>query len=322
MTKQREARRLARRGFTLVEMLVVITIIVILASLLLPALTAAREKARQISCKNNLYQLWLATTMYADDYGEYFPPLAIDIGLTLPNSRGTMTAGHWRWHGRRKDGDHPFDPRVGYLAPYLGLPTVTAETQDKTTYDIPQLVGEIRKLEGIKMCPTFRSYYAEGDRNSFEWGSGGYGYSAFVGNRSYYTIDFMGMLFGDIGARRPMFRDTSKVIMYADCATPQMDGGQLYYAEESQIYQPYWVDSPVEWGGTSSVGRPMPSTMPCDPTIFFRHNGMANVCWLDGHVDARRMDFSVQNALATGVNSGALGIGWFGPDDFSLWDYK
>jgi len=86
-------RRLIR-AFTLIELLVVIAIIAILAALLLPALAAAREKARRSACLSNLHQMHIALESYTSDYGGYypcFPGYGLQIGASYasptPNNR-------------------------------------------------------------------------------------------------------------------------------------------------------------------------------------------------------------------------------------------
>src|SRR5438876_997415 len=72
-----------RRGFTLVELLVVIGIIALLMSILLPALSKAREQARQVKCASNIKQIFIAMRMYCDaNKGTYMIPPRVE-NLTL-----------------------------------------------------------------------------------------------------------------------------------------------------------------------------------------------------------------------------------------------
>jgi prepilin-type N-terminal cleavage/methylation domain-containing protein/prepilin-type processing-associated H-X9-DG protein len=185
------------RAFTLVELLVVISVLALLLALLMPALAGARSQARALVCRSNVHQLVLAATGYATENDGFYVPAARDMW---------DNAGRYRWHGVRSSLGTPFEAAKGPLAGYL------ADGQ-------------------IKECPARVNFIKSGDWNtSFEQGCGGYGYNmAYLGSRLWDPALTGPQAFQQTYARTTSIHEVAnpgQTLMFADTAMAN-DGDAL-----------------------------------------------------------------------------------------------
>jgi prepilin-type N-terminal cleavage/methylation domain-containing protein/prepilin-type processing-associated H-X9-DG protein len=87
---------LQRRAFTLIELLVVIAIVALLAALMFPVFSRARENARRTTCQSNMKQIGLGLLAYSQDFDETFVPDWFGSGPSPTDPEGTPN-GHYKW---------------------------------------------------------------------------------------------------------------------------------------------------------------------------------------------------------------------------------
>jgi prepilin-type N-terminal cleavage/methylation domain-containing protein len=101
------------RGFTLIEILVSMSVIALLISLLVPSLGGAREAGKTAACTSNLRQLGLAWSLYANDFADRAMPLAYFASQDIGSGEEIY------WWGTHGTSSTPVDHSRGFVAPYL-----------------------------------------------------------------------------------------------------------------------------------------------------------------------------------------------------------
>ena len=200
----------SQRGFTLVELLVVVAIVALLAGLLAPGITGAREAGRSAVCLSNLRQVQAANDLYANDHAGSLAPGAPDMLRNLT-----------RWHGSRDKATDPFRPEGGTLSEHLGTTLVR---------ECPTFAGVLRTLAETGA--------------GFERSAGGYGYNnAFAGVVRTRAIDGTHPLVTDLaGSLRERFATPGATIAFADAAFAGSNGpgGVVEYSFAEPRFHPDW----------------------------------------------------------------------------------
>jgi prepilin-type processing-associated H-X9-DG protein/prepilin-type N-terminal cleavage/methylation domain-containing protein len=193
------------RAFTLVELIVVVSIIGLLMAILLPALGAARGRAKAVVCQNNLRNLGLAFACYAEDFD----------GYTMP----TMASPVYWWGEKQADG---IDHKAGFLWPYLR----SKLEQDGVYECTQQRFGSY----GLQSKPPAQP-------DSKKWITSTYGYNG------YYLCSPMSGWAGDIQDSHPWLKMASikspdEVFAFADTLIDQDKTGRNPVLQNTALLDP------------------------------------------------------------------------------------
>ena len=275
------------RGFTLVELLVVIGIIALLISVLLPALNRARDAARTVQCLSNVRQMAIASMMFAREHRGRVQSCSHEAWMRKNDPQRLYFE-----YGQGTTGDVPKD-WASALIPYLGgLHTDTFETAKD-------------KLREIFRCPSDR-FMEQEPKGYFLWNnvSSGpnpisYGINADItacleppatGPALFHASGVMNVWKGDLSktgtaglgqslnARIDRVSKPTETLLFADCGTyPTVFGSDIFDRNDILAYSTNWNPN----GGTLRAIQMtswLKGRIPRD-----RHGKKINVAFCDGH---------------------------------------
>lgn len=291
-----------REAFTLLELLMVISIIALLSALLLPALSTAKEKGRRAACLSNLRQVAIATRLYMDDHeGSMFhhhEGWVLDDGTqvdTLPKTAAGCSGGG-------AGGSQAEKPWVILLQPYLQSRQVAFCPSDRSTrsrYLASQLTAYNGGIESSGQNPPPRSELAIARSEGLTLQS----YllnSIFTHKCARYAVE--GALSGFATDTAIASLSNPNVIQFAERNSEALDSSENgEYGNVGQDDYDAWVGESalVQWGAGRFGDQGW--------IRYNRHQNAANYIYADGHAetlrwrDARRdhfPDHRVRNPLA------------------------
>jgi len=248
-----------RVGFTLIELLVVIAIIAILAAILFPVFSQAREKARQSTCTSNSRNIGMAAAQYVQDYDEQFME-------TYRRHEGSITAywptGFYPWEGGPCTGNYDTKCHGWWTAPQVFRTDPTFGTPDGVTPNWGFLLASVYSRNNqIFACPSgVRPWWRPSNRDN----NAGYAYNTWVADGGV----FLGPAIKLAQIRRP-----AELIVF-------WDTGKSTWAIEVHGWNG-WV-----WGTCTPgpVTNPDGTCPKCWPDWVAQHMEGRNFTFADGHV--------------------------------------